>query len=215
MDFDQFDLTDPGIAEVVQLVIEKYEAEQMAEDEAKDHAKPLMIVLQDGESQEHAKARTFLAPEVRAAMSLDILHRSSEYATDVNELVSELEAQTKAFQDKNSDRAESMLSAQSHTLDAMFHKLIYLAFLNIQGGYHDAGQDYLKLALRAQVQCKMTLEALPALKRPAIDGESEKLQTKLYRDDDEVDGEKPKTPKRVNPPLAAVETLDRAKVAKG
>ena len=61
-----------------------------------------------------------------------------------------------------------MLSAQAHTLDALFHNLLRRAQANMNGGYPDTGREYLKLAIRTQSQCRSTLDALTALNRPVI-----------------------------------------------
>ncbi len=54
-----------------------------------------------------------------------------------------------------------MLTAQAHTLDAIFN---YLARCAINAEYMDNLERYLKLALRAQSQCRATWEALSTIK---------------------------------------------------
>lgn len=63
--------------------------------------------------------------------------------------------------------SERMLLAQAHALDAMFAGLSVRAAANV-GTYMDAAETYLKLALRAQNQCRMTLESLAAIKNPPV-----------------------------------------------
>jgi hypothetical protein len=55
--------------------------------------------------------------------------------------------------------------AQAHTLDAMFNRLIVSAAMN-QGEYLDAADRFYRLALRAQSQCRATIETLAAVKNP-------------------------------------------------
>ena len=60
-----------------------------------------------------------------------------------------------------------MLVAQAHTLDALFNSLTRRA---INSGYMNNLDRYLKLALRAQSQCRSTWEILMRLKNPPIAG---------------------------------------------
>ena len=64
-------------------------------------------------------------------------------------------------------RAEAMLTAQAHSLDAIFANMARRAALNA-GEYMGAADTYLKLALRAQNQCRATLETLAAIKNPPV-----------------------------------------------
>ena len=52
-----------------------------------------------------------------------------------------------------------MLTAQAHTLDALFTALVQRAALN-SGEYIGAADTYNRLALKAQSQCRATLETL-------------------------------------------------------
>lgn len=56
---------------------------------------------------------------------------------------------------------------QAHTLDAIFNELARRAALNM-GEYINATDRYLRLALKAQNQCRATLETLAAIKNPPV-----------------------------------------------
>ncbi len=60
-----------------------------------------------------------------------------------------------------------MLTAQAHTLDAIFNNLARRA---INAKYMNELEPYLKLALRAQSQCRATWEALATIKNPPVMG---------------------------------------------
>lgn len=60
-----------------------------------------------------------------------------------------------------------MLVAQAHTLDSLFNGLAQRA---INAKHVDIFDRYLKLALRAQSQCRATWEALSAIKNPPVVG---------------------------------------------
>jgi hypothetical protein len=62
-------------------------------------------------------------------------------------------------------RAEAMLVSQAQTLDLLFNKLTRQAVQNI-GHYPDTVSLYMKLALRAQSQCRAVAETLHEMKHP-------------------------------------------------
>jgi hypothetical protein len=63
--------------------------------------------------------------------------------------------------------AESMLTAQATALNAVFGELSRRAALNM-GEYLGATESYMRLALKAQGQCRATLETLAAIKNPPV-----------------------------------------------
>jgi hypothetical protein len=64
-------------------------------------------------------------------------------------------------------KAETMLVAQASTLNAVFCELARRAASNM-GEYLNATETYLRLALKAQAQCRATLETLAAIKNPPV-----------------------------------------------
>ena len=110
--------------------------------------------------------RTVLRPTVQAAVTIKAYDKS--YGDlDLNGLIDALTEQTEASNDGNSSRAEAMLTTQAHTLDAIFNNLAKRA---ITADYMANLDIYLKLALRAQSQCRATWEALSAIKNPPVMG---------------------------------------------
>jgi hypothetical protein len=87
--------------------------------------------------------------------------------TDLQSLVSELGRQVGKVQENDLSRAESLLMTQAHTLDAIFNELARRAALNM-GEYINAMDRYLRLALKAQSQCRATLETLATIKNPPV-----------------------------------------------
>ena len=59
--------------------------------------------------------------------------------------------------------AEALLTAQAMTLNTLFN---YLASLADQTEYDDKFDRYLRVALKAQAQCRATLETLAEMKQP-------------------------------------------------
>lgn len=63
--------------------------------------------------------------------------------------------------------AESLLVAQASTLNAVFCELARRAACNM-GEYLGATETYMRLALKAQAQCRATVETLAAIKNPPM-----------------------------------------------
>lgn len=118
------------------------------------------------EDQAVAIARTALRPTVQAAVTLKEYGKS--YGDlDLSGLIDSLLEETRASNDGDLTRAEAMLTAQAHTLDAIFNNLAKRA---INSEYLDHLDRYLKLTLRAQSQCRATWEALATIKNPPAVG---------------------------------------------
>ena len=188
------------------------------------------------EDQAVAIARTVLRPTVQAAVTLK--EYSKSYGDlDLGGLIDSLIEQTRASSDGDLKRAEAMLTAQAHTLDAIFNNLARRA---INAEYMDNLDRYLKLALRAQSQCRATWEALATIKNPPVAGyvrqaniahgpqqvnnasnapdgapragENPNLQNKLLeeKDDERLDPTTACTPGRADPAMATMAEVDRA-----
>lgn len=133
---------------------------------AKRQPRQLAAIAMPGEDEALAIAKFTLRPTVQAAVTL------SEYGKvfgnlDLSGLIESLQAQVKAVSDGDLKRSEAMLTAQAHTLDAIFNNLARRA---INAEYMDNLERYLKLALRAQAQCRATWEALATIKNPPMVG---------------------------------------------
>ena len=63
--------------------------------------------------------------------------------------------------------AEILLAAQAAALDAVFCEMARRSAMNM-GEYLDASERYMRLALKAQSQCRTTLETLAAIKNPPV-----------------------------------------------
>ena len=188
------------------------------------------------EDQAVAIARTVLRPTVQAAVTLKEYGKS--YGDlDLGGLIDSLTEQTRASSDGDLKRAEAMLTTQAHTLDAIYNNLARRA---INADYMDNLDRYLKLALRAQSQCRATWEALATIKNPPVAGyvrqaniahgpqqvnnasaapdaapragENPNLQNKLLEEKhgERLDPGTACTPGRADPAMAAVGEVDRA-----
>ena len=111
-------------------------------------------------------ARTALRPTVQAAFTLRECGRLYGNV-ELSGLVNALTEQTRASGDGDLNRAEAMLTAQAHTLDAIYNSLARNA---MNAELLSQFEAYIKLALRAQSQCRSTWEALSAIKNPPMVG---------------------------------------------
>ena len=85
----------------------------------------------------------------------------------LTECISELGKKVRNVHKGNLQDAETILTAQAFALDAIFTSLARRAQLNM-GEYMDAADRYMRLALKAQGQCRATLETLANIKNPPV-----------------------------------------------
>ena len=120
-----------------------------------------------GESESDSYGRNVILPVNGNAVTIKSF--SPKYGDNVPlmGLVNALRGQAEKIHGGDLKRAETMLIAQAHTLDSIFNCLAQRAALNL-GEYINAADIYLRLALKAQSQCRTTLESLAAIKNPPI-----------------------------------------------
>ena len=126
----------------------------------------LKMVKQSGDDEAATRARNIIGPTVKGAVTANAF--SKVYGEiDLQAMVDELGRQNERVRDGDLSRADSLLMTQAHTLDAIFNELARRAALNM-GEYINATDRYLRLALKAQSQCRATLETLAAIKNPPV-----------------------------------------------
>lgn len=84
---------------------------------------------------------------------------------DVVALMDRLAEDVKDVWGGDMKRAEAMLFGQAHALQSMFMELARRATTQ---EYLKQWESYLRMALKAQNQCRMTLETLAAIKNPPV-----------------------------------------------
>ena len=104
-------------------------------------------------------------PQVQACGAMHPWVQMAWGDTDVTAILDRLADQTEAMRNGNTSDMEALLFNQALTLQAMFTALSRRAATNV-GEYIGAAETYLKLALRAQGQCRATLETLSEMKNP-------------------------------------------------
>ena len=126
----------------------------------------LEVVVEVGETMARALARTMLLPNVGSAITTNAFRTPGLEPAPLGGLIQELGIQCEQVRDGQMARGEGMLVAQAHTLDAIFNCLAQRAALNT-GTHMGAVAEYLRLALKAQAQARVTWEAVAALKNPS------------------------------------------------
>lgn len=130
-----------------------------------DHSAVLVVHVAPGESEVDANSRAKLSPIANSAITAFNFHPVRS-GCDISGLIVEISKQTKLVQGGDMSGPEAMLVSQAHALDVLFSSLAQKAALNMGGGFLQATESYLRLALKAQSQCRTTIEALGELKQP-------------------------------------------------
>lgn len=133
-------------------------------DPAKDS---LTLERQPGEAAAATVARTLLQPSVNAALTEKAFVSVSGAELEVPALANELADQCAKVHGGDLLRAESLLVTQAQTLDAIFHNLARRSAANLSE-YILSAERYMRLALKAQSQCRATLETLVMIKNPPM-----------------------------------------------
>jgi hypothetical protein len=125
--------------------------------------KPMMA-----ESLEQKKARfqagLALRPDVNAAAVL--LDYSTAFGKqEIEGLIERLSDSVKQVQDGDMKGCEAMLTAQAYALQSIFVNFSRRAFGQ---GYLKNQELFIRMAMRAQNQCRMTLETLATIKNPPV-----------------------------------------------
>lgn len=118
------------------------------------------IAASSEEQQYEVIARTLTRPEIGAAA---VIEAWSPDTHDVNVLAAELGAQVKAVNQGDMQRTEGMLISQAQALDAIFVNLMRRSMNQTNMSHWEA---YMRMGMKAQSQCRATLQALAEMKNP-------------------------------------------------
>lgn len=93
--------------------------------------------------------------------------RAEHGELSLTDMVASLKESGTAVNDGDLKSAERMLNAQAASLNSIFAEMARRSALNM--GHHlDVAERYMRLALKAQGQCRATLETLAAIKNPPV-----------------------------------------------
>lgn len=141
------------------MATRKTAAQAAGKKEARPAAAP------DREKSE-AMAKMALRPSVNAAAVMVSYGKPLGIAEDdIAALMDRLSDEVQDVWAGDMKRAEAMLFGQAHALQAIFMNLARRATTQ---EYLKQWEAYLRMALKAQNQCRMTLETLAAIKNPPV-----------------------------------------------
>lgn len=134
------------------------------EEETPDSKRALTVTEVPGEDHDLTLVRVRLHPVVHAATTMLNFDATLNNHTFTS-LTTELGKHEKDVKAGSMGRAESILINQANTLDVIFNALAQRAGANV-GKHPDTAERYLRMALKAQSQCRTTLETLAEIKAP-------------------------------------------------
>ncbi len=135
--------------------------------EAVRKSRRLTVVTEPGVSQDEAMANLAAAGLVANAGLVARFNEAEYGEMSLDDLVASLRKSGEAVTGGDLRSAEQMLCAQAVSLNAIFAELARRAALNM-GTYLESTDRYMRLALKAQGQCRSTLETLAAIKNPPV-----------------------------------------------
>ena len=126
-----------------------------------------MFTRQPTESDAQALARLVDDPSVTGGRNLlEWTARNRPIrATAVQQVIEELRKQAEAVAQSDLSILEPILTSQAHILNTIFNDLSQITRQNLSSNL-EAFDRLLRLALRAQTQCRATLETLAEIKNP-------------------------------------------------
>lgn len=132
-------------------------------------AKPntLEFVAVEGKSTNKVVAEVALSPMASSAFTASTFLRGSFGNLDLTASVEVLREKADKVKEGDLSGLEATLTAQAVALDAIFTELARRGAMNM-GEYLSAAETYLRLALKAQSQCRATLETLANIKNPPV-----------------------------------------------
>ena len=119
------------------------------------------VHVEKGEDVDRAIGRTYLSPEVNAGLNMSAWN--GELSVDgirraLSEQINEVTGGSMA-------RPEAMLLSQAHVLDSLFNVLAAKAQNQT---YIPNLETFLRLGLKAQAQCRATIQTLSDVKNPSV-----------------------------------------------
>lgn len=129
----------------------------------------LAVEQEAGETGARAMARKLLEPQARHAVAAGsfasaLLGKDHE-GPGIMDYVEHMRSVTDKAEGGDLSMASRMLAAQAITLDSMFTEFARRAALNM-GEYIGASETYGRMALKAQSNCRSTLDTLAKLHQP-------------------------------------------------
>lgn len=125
----------------------------------------LRVNLQPGQTKEHQLAEIGLSACAANAHTATLFAQGAFGQIGIGEAVAVMRAKAAKTEAGDLSELEATLTAQAATLNAVFNEMARRASINM-GQHMDATEKYMRLALKAQGQCRATVETLAEIKFP-------------------------------------------------
>ena len=132
-----------------------------------DPDRQLNIKTPPGKTDAQRLAEVSLDPAANASAVVQSFNAGTFGKTAISETYEALRDSVRKVRGGDMAGPEALLVTQADSLNAIFTELTRRAALNM-GEYINASECYMRLALKAQAQCRATIETLAALKNPPI-----------------------------------------------
>lgn len=129
---------------------------------AKTEAKPPALSVKD---RTELVSKLALKPSANGAAVVEAYSKGAFGEADINVLIDELRTQFDKVENGDLQYCEAMLVGQANALQSIF---VNLARRAVNQEYLKNYEAFLRLALKAQNQSRMTLETLAAIKNPPV-----------------------------------------------
>ena len=135
---------------------------------ANANSRHIEVVCEEGEDFEAAKIRLMLGPHLaNARAAVQFAGKQSGEYLPIGPFAAAMVKSAERIGACNMKDVEAMLASQAITLNFMFGELGCLAASNM-GTNSEASERFMRMALKAQNQSRMTLETLSNIKNPPV-----------------------------------------------
>ena len=134
---------------------------------AQSDKKQLRVVEQPGKSPDKVVAELAIDPVINAAATVVLFAKGTLGNVEITETVEAINDAVAKVRGGNMSGPEATLVSQAATLESIFTELARRSGLNM-GEFIEASERYMRLALKAQAQCRATIETLAAMKNPPV-----------------------------------------------
>jgi hypothetical protein len=144
------------------------EGEPVSPGSDRSHPDTLYVKPLDGETNSEAMARSATIPAVQGGLTIKHFTGDPLTGLSLNTLVQDLTEQCARSNRGDLAQSEALLTAQAHSLDAIYNRLARMASNHLNaGGNIEIIDTLLRLGMKAQSQCRSTIEALAEIKNPS------------------------------------------------
>ena len=127
----------------------------------------LQLIARAGVSEDRQLADLATDGIATNAMTARSFLGTTQPQLSITEMVASLTDHGRRVNANDLSALEQMLSSQAIALNAIFAEMARRSSLNL-GKHLDASERYLRLAFKAQGQCRATVETLAAIKNPPV-----------------------------------------------